>query len=395
MRNIGISSAVASKKRCYFLIVILLILFILENLPYFKTGVFVSIIKPTICILVAIFIWFLPRKRAKARLRFKGSLMWWTGFMAVVYIMLMFAGGLVNGIGRSPYDLSPKGMLWNFFAVGSVVVAREATRAYVVNSIGRKNKLLKLALITIFMTIINLSLNAIMGISGYAKVVEYFSNDFLPELSQNILATYLVYMAGAQLSILYIGVVQAFNWFSPILPDLKWITRGLIGGLVPIFSLMIIDYIYKSESKEDVKKEEDKNPIGSIITGVVCIFIIWFAVGVFPIYPKVIATGSMEPMIHPGDVVLVKKTKDGNYNVGDVVQYKMDNIYIFHRIIAIENDKGEKKYRFKGDNNSIADGELVKLEQVKGQVIKVVPKIGLPTLFFKSRNDDIKRKVEF
>ena len=35
--------------------------------------------------------------------------------------------------------------------------------------------------------------------------------------------------------------------------------------------------------------------------------IIWFAVGLFPLYPSVILTGSMEPDIMPGDVVLVAK----------------------------------------------------------------------------------------
>ena len=45
-----------------------------------------------------------------------------------------------------------------------------------------------------------------------------------------------------------------------------------------------------------------------ILTGVTGVLIIWFAVGLFPIYPSVIITGSMEPLIKPGDIVLLKKT---------------------------------------------------------------------------------------
>jgi len=130
-----------------------------------------------------------------------------------------------------------------------------------------------------------------------------------------------------------------------------------------------------------------------MITSIVSIGIIWFSVGVFPIYPSVIATGSMEPMIKPGDVILIKKTDDVKLN--DVVQFKRDDILIAHRIIDIvEDDKG-KSYRTKGDNNSAPDFELVKGEQIKGKVVKVVPKIGWPTLLVKSKKDVPLEKVEF
>src|SRR5690606_32721854 len=104
-------------------------------------------------------------------------------------------------------------------------------------------------------------------------------------------------LGGPVLSIIYLGIIQGFHWLSPILTDLKWITTALVGILCPVFFLISLQTIYLSHTKQLKKREQaDENPIGWAITSVLSIAIIWFAVGVFPIYPSVIATGSMEPM---------------------------------------------------------------------------------------------------
>lgn len=76
-----------------------------------------------------------------------------------------------------------------------------------------------------------------------------------------------------------------------------------------------------------------------------------------------------------GDMPIVK-AKD-EYKVGDVVVYSVEGINapIIHRIIKT-NDDGT--YQTKGDNNS---GQLnyefgVKMEQINGRVIFIIPKIG-------------------
>jgi signal peptidase I len=60
---------------------------------------------------------------------------------------------------------------------------------------------------------------------------------------------------------------------------------------------------------------------------------------------------SMEPLIHAGDLVVVRS--EPNYRVGQVVAYhsKLLNTVVLHRIIRIEHGH----YYFKGDNNSFVD----------------------------------------
>lgn len=75
-----------------------------------------------------------------------------------------------------------------------------------------------------------------------------------------------------------------------------------------------------------------------------------------------VETGSMEDKIHTGDYILLYKK--GNYKVNDVVTYTVDNYFITHRIIKIENGL----ITTKGDANNIEDKEI-RVDQIIGRVI--------------------------
>jgi signal peptidase len=81
--------------------------------------------------------------------------------------------------------------------------------------------------------------------------------------------------------------------------------------------------------------------------------------------------------------------------VGDIIQFKRDNILISHRIIDILEDTQGIGYKTKGDNNSGADTELVRPEKIKGEVIYTIPKIGWPTLLLKKKDDIPLKQVQF
>ena len=69
-----------------------------------------------------------------------------------------------------------------------------------------------------------------------------------------------------------------------------------------------------------------------------------------------------------------------------------NNILISHRIIEIIEDENGKGYLTKGDNNSAADTRIVRLDQVRGKIVEVVPKVGWLTLLLKNRTaapDDV------
>lgn len=77
----------------------------------------------------------------------------------------------------------------------------------------------------------------------------------------------------------------------------------------------------------------------------------------------VVLTGSMEPTIKSGEMIIIKEQTD--YNIDDIVTYKEDrNFFVTHRIV----NKYEDKYETKGDNNNLID-ESINKDQIEGKVI--------------------------
>lgn len=345
---------------------------------------------------MVLLIWRLPKMRYRGKLKFQETLNQWAFNFAIIFVMISFGAGIIDGFGNSPYTNSIVGILMNILVIGSLVTGREFARSFLANSFGNSKNNIWLILLTLFMTFINIPIQMIVELKDFKDVVEYTAQYILPELSKNIMSLYLVLMGGPIPSIIYSGVIEAFKWLLPILPDLKWITTALIGTLCPIFFSMILKNIYVSETKTLKIREIEEEKLGkTIVISVACIAIVWFSLGVFPIYPSVIATGSMEPLIMPGDVILIDKRDIKDIKMGDVVQFKREDIYISHRIIEIVDMGSEQDYRTKGDNNSVADSELVREEQIKGKVVGVIPKIGwLKLIIISDENIDLK-DVEF
>ena len=92
----------------------------------------------------------------------------------------------------------------------------------------------------------------------------------------------------------------------------------------------------------------------------------------------VVESGSMEPAIKKGDIIIVRKKND--YNVKDIVTYKSKGSKsTTHRII----EKNGGKYITQGDANNAADEEIDK-SLVIGKVVNVVSGAGKIISFFGS-----------
>lgn len=389
-------------KRCFsrsfILIALVFFIYIFENFSplLIRNNQIVTYIgKPILWIFLAFIVWSFPKAKPAGKLRLKVVLKWMAFIVSCIYIFLMMLGGIAHGFGKSPYDHSLLGIVVNLSYVLSGLAGRESVRSYLVNNHKSKRHSLVIAAITVFITLSNLPLIPLQSIETRLDIVSYLGGTVLPELSNNILASYLVFLGGPILSIIYLGLQQSFYWLFPILPNLSWVTKGLIGTLCPTFALMFFQYFYNVEAKLAKRDKKEESPLGWVLTSIISIAIVWFSVGVFPIRPYVIVTGSMEPMIYAGDMVLIKRIAPEEIRIGDVIQYKSENVFIFHRVIEMVHDKKKGTlYRAKGDNNTIADMELIKPEDIYGRVIYTIPKIGWPTMIMKSNNTD-KDKFEY
>lgn len=96
----------------------------------------------------------------------------------------------------------------------------------------------------------------------------------------------------------------------------------------------------------------------------------------------VVRSGSMQPAISLGSLVLIKKID--NYNQGDIITFLNPKSLTTHRIVGIEETGGVPLYITKGDANETEDDFRVKKELVKGKVTLAIPYLGYPISFTKT-----------
>lgn len=383
---------------CVFLTGMLIGVYILDYMPFVSFNnniVFRYFIKPGLWLVLGLYVWMLPRTHPSGRLRLKRFLVWLGLICAVFYILLLMVGGMIEGFGKSPYSFTLFGIITNVFFAGSALIGREASRSFLICNLSKKHSIATIAFVSFLLTFVTLPFSKFFSIKSRIELMEYLGGFILPALGESMMASYLAYLGGFYPSLVYMGTLETFRWLCPVLPDMGWLSKALLGALVPLFSMILVQQLYAGESREmkrtDIKAE---NPVGWITTSIISVLIIWFAVGVFPIFPSVIATGSMEPGIKPGDIIIIKKVDARSLKVGDIVQYRKEKIDITHRIIDIEKEGGVM-YKTKGDNNSAADSELVSPQQIRGKVLTVVPKVGWLTLFLRQGRDVPDVEVEF
>ncbi|MGF7117366.1 signal peptidase I [Methanobacterium oryzae] len=111
---------------------------------------------------------------------------------------------------------------------------------------------------------------------------------------------------------------------------------------------------------------------------------------------NVVVSGSMEPVMYRGDIVIID-TNPGDVEVGDIVVYDAAwfNQPVIHRVIKIQNTTDGPLYTIKGDNNANPDPQLVKRDQIRSKVVNwpwgsgpgqapvIIPKVGYITLWIR------------
>lgn len=89
----------------------------------------------------------------------------------------------------------------------------------------------------------------------------------------------------------------------------------------------------------------------------------------FGVGAAVVLSGSMEPELSTGDLLIIAERE--SYNVGDVVVYQDGRTAVTHRIVSIS----EEEIITRGDANNTEDDPIT-LEQIKGEVVFAIPLVG-------------------
>ncbi len=371
---------------CY--VMTILILTNTNLIPFANNMQFIYFGRSLLWLGVAWLVYQFPRGRRAGRMSLQRFINHLAVGSAVVYLLFMMVGGMITGFGRSPYSFGLVTSSINFLYIFALTVGVEAARAYLLNSYKGKRVFFMIGLISFFFVFTEVSFRELRNLTTAFAAVKYFGSMFCPAFAVSILTSYLAYLGGFVPAAIFHGILLTFEWFSPILPDLSWTMKTFLGCFIPVFTLLFVRNLYYLQARLLKRTTtESEELFGWLVTSIISVAIIWFAVGLFPLYPSVIVTGSMEPVIKPGDIVLVKKIAGEEAVVGDVIQFyePEGKLNITHRVMAI-NQEGTRLLETKGDNNAVPDSTPVAMEQVKGKVIRVIPKIGWFTLLLRSND---------
>jgi len=123
----------------------------------------------------------------------------------------------------------------------------------------------------------------------------------------------------------------------------------------------------------------------SVVVGAVMVALLALAAAVVAVpallgaTPLTVLSGSMEPALSPGDVVVVRPVDPAEVRVDDVVTFQPvsgDPTLVTHRVVGVTWG-GERVAGFttRGDANGAADDPIVP-GQVQGRVVYSVPLVG-------------------
>ena len=94
----------------------------------------------------------------------------------------------------------------------------------------------------------------------------------------------------------------------------------------------------------------------------------------------IVLSGSMSPIMQPGDMVVVKTITPEDVRVGDIIAYHdpggAENVIVTHRAMQIEEEDGIINIQTKGDANEDADSYTVTSDDVIGEMVFVLPYLG-------------------
>jgi signal peptidase len=308
------------------------------------------------------------------------------GVVGIFQLSLFMLAGLLAGFGYSPYSSDLQNMARNLVYVGSALVGAELSRAYLVAVIARRSPLLALAVVSALYTVIVIPMSRFRSVSDPESGFELAGGTVLPGASESLLASFLALVGGPGASIAYRGILQAFDWYSPILPDLDWKVMAFVGTLAPCAGLLIIRGLLadggSSEDEATAKPTASATPWIFVATAMAAM--VWFSVGLFGVQPRLVSGVSMEPTLAVGDIAITRGVDAQDVKQGDIIIYDgTGGASVIHRVIEVYSEGGGTVFITQGDNNNAPDPPVI-ADQVQGEVVLVVPKVGWAGIFVKN-----------
>lgn len=303
----------------------------------------------------------------------------------IIYIIIYFLSGLVFGYQRTPYAKDLFSILKNLWMFAGIIFFQEFVRNAMIRIESKKH--INFVIIVILFTLANVSyLSVNSQFENVKTAFTYTSSILIPLLVTSGVLTYLSYVGGARLPIIYRLFLTVPEFVLPIIPNWDWFITAVVGLSLPLIVFVYLNFIHLKKTERLSKRARRKyNPVVYVPTFVIIGVVVCFVMGVFKYQPLAVLSGSMSPTFNRGDAVVIKKLtkkEKDELKKGDVIQFTAGSKYVVHRIVEVTNDAyGNRLFITKGDANNTKDMGTVNYDNIIGEVSCIVPYIGYPSVW--------------
>lgn len=317
-------------------------------------------------------------------------------FQIITFLLLGFKLGFArNAIG---WNLTSFGQV--FLPMILIIVAEEILRGQLIDK-GRGSLLavimtgVTLWLIMVLVTLPSYNLAEPKAIFTLLLVMAG------PAALINTLLTYIAYTYDYRINIIYRLVMDLPLYLLPIIPSSDVFLPALFQISLSVLLILALVWLHKTNSNKATvvsftRKKQPKRAASEqgqkakqiakwVSIGAIVMIVVLYAglmSGLFKFYFLAIGSGSMEPNLFRGDMILVEKSRDyKDMQVGDVLVYHYSNVVMVHRIAEISKDGNNYIFQTKGDNNASNDAWQVKQSDIIGLAKGRIAMFGYPTLW--------------
>lgn len=319
----------------------------------------------------------------KDRHRYIKDVIFDTAIFILTFFLLYYLSGIIIGFARTDNYYNWYGLVKFIIPLVLTIITKEYLRYQVI----MKSEGSKLLTIISCMLFILLDVTTAIYYSGFSSKYDAFlfiALTLLPAISTNIVCCYLTYKVGYKPNIMYLLVMNLYQYLLPIVPNPNEYIASIIMFVAPIVLGYKLNKFFTTVIDEDIARDYRKNRMLSlIIPTLIVIVLVYFNSGYFKYHAIAIASGSMEKQISKGDVVIIEKV-DGDYaslKEGQIIAYKHDGVIVVHRLIKIIKEDNRYFFYTKGDANADPDNYVIEQSTVIGKVNVKIPFIGLPTVW--------------
>jgi signal peptidase I len=304
--------------------------------------------------------------------------------------MTLLIVSITAGAGINIMVTSPPVIIRNLWERGLIIILGEIIRFVLIKNAKREHRTAVMVFTTIALAI------GYMGFGVHDDAIMwavFYETIFFPL----VISAVLTGMAtnGSLFSLILVAFVYKMSpYLTPVIPNVYPITWTLILSGLIFATAVVFRLVTKDREKEKRLKRTErftKNPIRDyFVPAVIMLVIAAFFAGIFPVYPVVVLTNSMQGTFERGSIVFVQRVQKGTAfaRVGEneVIHFAAPNgIPYIHRVTAFRLDNyGRRQYITQGDASETADPFPVPQENVMGIARAHLPIFGYPYIFFRT-----------